>query len=323
MTTRRRRDGVYMRIVRLAMRHPGHDAGARRAPCWSACRSPMASSATASSSSPMSSRTTASCIVHARGNLSLAEKDRLVRQVEERILAMKELATVYASAGEGQGGSSEITEDMIGKIQFEFVDWQQRRPAHDIMDEIRTRRPTFPASSVEVTAPQGRSADRQADPDAAHRLNPDALPAAAKKVAAILAARPEVRDLDNGLPMPGIDWTARHQQGRGGQVRHQRRDGWHGGPARDQWPEDHRLPAERHRQVGRHHRALPGKPAHARRARRTAHEHAGRLGADRQFHQAHRRRRASARSTASTASASSRSPPTSRRACRAPPCSRR
>ena len=34
----------------------------------------------------------------------------------------------------------------------------------------------------------------------------DALPEAAKKVAAILRKRPEIRDLDEGQPLPGIDW---------------------------------------------------------------------------------------------------------------------
>ncbi len=37
-------------------------------------------------------------------------------------------------------------------------------------------------------------------------LDPDVLPAAAEKVAAVLAKNPYIRDLDNGLPLPGIDW---------------------------------------------------------------------------------------------------------------------
>ncbi len=37
-------------------------------------------------------------------------------------------------------------------------------------------------------------------------LDPAVLPAAAKKVTAILAARDDIRDLDDGQPLPGIDW---------------------------------------------------------------------------------------------------------------------
>src|SRR5258708_21595803 len=37
-------------------------------------------------------------------------------------------------------------------------------------------------------------------------FDPADLPAAASKVAAILAARSDIRDLDDGQPLPGIDW---------------------------------------------------------------------------------------------------------------------
>jgi multidrug efflux pump len=60
--------------------------------------------------------------IHARGNLSISEKDEFVRRVEERILPMTELKTVYARAGEGQKGSNEVSEDTIGSIQFEFIE---------------------------------------------------------------------------------------------------------------------------------------------------------------------------------------------------------
>ncbi len=96
-------------------------------------------------------------LVHARGNLSLAEKDRLVRSVESRLLGMKELSTVYARSGDIGGGAGgfggNVTEDVIGQIQFEFVDWQERRPASVIMDEIRKDTADIPGIKVEVTAP--------------------------------------------------------------------------------------------------------------------------------------------------------------------------
>ena len=76
---------------------------------------------------------------------------------------MPELSTVYARAGEGQRGSNEVTEDTVGTIQFEFVDWRERRPACAIMDEIRDKTKDIPGVVIEVTKPQGRPADRQAD----------------------------------------------------------------------------------------------------------------------------------------------------------------
>ena len=145
--------------------------------------------------------------IHARGNLSITEKDAMVRRVEERVLPMKELKTVYARSGEGQKGSSEVSEDTIGSIQFEFVDWQHRRPAHVIMEEIRTNTADIAGVSIEVTAPKGGPPTGKAIQVQLSAIDPVYLIPAAKKVAAALESVPDVRDLDNGLALPGIDWT--------------------------------------------------------------------------------------------------------------------
>src|SRR6267142_2621415 len=73
-------------------------------------------------------------VIHGRGNLSLDEKDRMVRAVEERVLKFDGLKTVYTRAGEQPRQSNELGEDTIGVIQFEFDNWQIRPPAHEIMD---------------------------------------------------------------------------------------------------------------------------------------------------------------------------------------------
>ena len=144
--------------------------------------------------------------VRARGNLSIVEKDRLVRQVEERMLGMKELSTIYARSGEGQRGSDQVTEDTIGTIQFEFTDWRERRHAREIMDDIRAATKDIPGVIIEVTKPAagppvGKPITLQiASP------NPDLLFPAARKAAEVLQGIPGARDIDNGLPLPGIDW---------------------------------------------------------------------------------------------------------------------
>jgi multidrug efflux pump len=99
-----------------------------------------------------------------------------------------------------------VTEDVIGQIQFEFVDWQERRPAGIILDEIRAKTADIPGIRVEVTKPAagpptGKPVQIQLSSDYA-----DALRQAALRIGDELAKRPEIKDLDNGLPMPGIDW---------------------------------------------------------------------------------------------------------------------
>ena len=61
-------------------------------------------------------------IVHARGNLSLDEKNQLVSEVEQRVLAFKGLKTVYSRIGEQPRGLSELTEGISPAIP-----WAARR----------------------------------------------------------------------------------------------------------------------------------------------------------------------------------------------------
>ncbi len=204
------KEGPYMKTVRLAIHHPGITIFFALAMLVGV---PMIYGQLGKGVEffPNVEPDTGVVLVHARGNLSLAEKDRLVRSVESRLLGMKELSTVYARSGDiggggGGGFGGDVTEDVIGQIQFEFVDWQQRRPASDIMDAIRKDTADIPGIKVEVTAPNagpptGKPIQIQLASD-----YPDALDAAARQVTAELAKRPEIRDLDSGLPMPGIDW---------------------------------------------------------------------------------------------------------------------
>ncbi len=152
-------------------------------------------------------------IVHARGNLSLDEKDKTLRQVEKAVLSTDGLKTVYTRVGEQPRGLNEITEDTIGVIQFEFADWQKRPVAHVIMDQIRAKTSDIAGTLVEVTAPRAGPPTGKPIQVQLSAIDPAKLPAAAKKVAAALASLPEIRDLDDGLPLPGIDWKIKVDKG--------------------------------------------------------------------------------------------------------------
>jgi multidrug efflux pump len=197
--------GLYMRTVRLALAHPGTTLllalglliGVQMA---------YGKLGKGVEFFPKVEPDYGQVVIHGRGNLSLDEKDRLVRTVEERVLKFAGLKTVYTRAGEQPRQSNELGEDTIGVIQFEFADWQHRPPAHEIMDAIRDKTADIPGILVEVTAPRAGPPTGKPVQVQLSALDPDLLPAAAKKVAAMLTARSDVRDVDDGLPLPGIDW---------------------------------------------------------------------------------------------------------------------
>lgn len=76
----------------------------------------------------------AQVLVHARGDLSIHEKDALLKQVEQRFYGMSELKSVYARSF--NQSFSGVSEDVIGSIQFQFIDWDKRRPASEILDQM-------------------------------------------------------------------------------------------------------------------------------------------------------------------------------------------
>ena len=106
-------------------------------------------------------------------------------EVEKRVLAFDGLKTVYTRVGEQPRGMSEITEDTIGVIQFEFADWRTRPPgARDHGRDPRQdrRHSRHPGRGDGAARRARRPASRSRCSSRA--LDPAVLPAAAKKVAA-------------------------------------------------------------------------------------------------------------------------------------------
>jgi multidrug efflux pump len=198
-------DSLYMRIVRQALRRPLATLGLSVA-ILAAVMLAYGKFGRGVEFFPDVEPDFGQVIVHARGNLSLAEKDRLVAEAEKHVLAAKGVQTVYTRVGEQPRGLQELTEDTIGVVQFEFSDWRDRRPAREIMQDLRAATRDIPGILAEVTAPRAGPPTGKPIQVQLSALDPTLLPAASRKVAAMLAARPDIRDLDDGLPLPGIDW---------------------------------------------------------------------------------------------------------------------
>ncbi|MBB3809465.1 efflux RND transporter permease subunit [Pseudochelatococcus contaminans] len=204
-TARMEDRGFYMRVVKLALHHPGATLLLAVALLVSVVFS-YGRFGNGVEFFPAVEPEYGLVQVRARGNLSITEKDRLVRQVEERLAGMPELETIYARAGEGQRGSDEVTEDTIGTVQFEFVDWRKRRKAHEILAEIRQKTSDIPGVIIEVNEPRAGPPTGKPITLEISGTDPDAIFATARKAATALRARGDTRDVDDGLPLPGIDW---------------------------------------------------------------------------------------------------------------------
>lgn len=151
--------------------------------------------------------------VKARGNLSITEKDALVRQAEARILGWPGLKAVYTRVGSGGGAGNEAPPDVIGTIQYEFVDWRERKPANDILADLRGAMTGIPGVDIEVSVPAAGPPTGKAIQIELSADDPSGLNDAARAIAEDLKAIPNVIDVANGLPLPGVDWELKVDRG--------------------------------------------------------------------------------------------------------------
>ncbi|MGD2084277.1 MAG: efflux RND transporter permease subunit [Chromatiales bacterium] len=143
--------------------------------------------------------------VHARGDLSVHEKDAIVRDVESRILGMDELESVYARSF-NQGGRENQAEDLIGVIQLELVDWEQRRKAGEILEAMRRRTADIPGVVLEFRkAENGPGSGKPVQLELGSR-HPERIPAAVARVRALMDQVGGFVDVEDDRPLPGIEW---------------------------------------------------------------------------------------------------------------------
>ncbi len=143
--------------------------------------------------------------VHARGDLSVYEKDAIVRRVEQRVSGMDELQSVYARSF-NSGGGRNTAEDVIGVIQLEFTDWDQRRTAAEILDDMRTRTADLPGIQLEFRkAENGPSGGKPIQIEFSardfQRMGP-----VVSRVRELMAAQGGYVDVEDDRPLPGIEW---------------------------------------------------------------------------------------------------------------------
>jgi multidrug efflux pump len=147
--------------------------------------------------------------VRARGNLSLEEKDALVRRAEAEIAGVEGVEAIFAFAGEG--GLRTVfgdgaPRDSVGRVQIELAPWGTRPPGKEVLAEISERLATIPGIVAEVAeAEQGPGQGKPVQ----LRLRGDdweELQATAARMRAAFEADPALTDVDDTLPLPGIDW---------------------------------------------------------------------------------------------------------------------
>ena len=143
--------------------------------------------------------------IQARGDLSIYEKDKIVRKVEDQISGMKEIRSVYARSFNKEN-RKDTAADVIGTIQLEFLNWDERRPAVQIFNEMRELTSGIPGIKLEFRkSKDGPGAGKPIHLEF-NAYDFSRVPPAVKKIRQLMEDQGGYVDIEDNLPLPGIEW---------------------------------------------------------------------------------------------------------------------
>ena len=140
--------------------------------------------------------------IRARGDQSTAERDALVREVEERVLGMPEIQFLYAKTGDTDQGAA----DQIGTLTLNYIEWDQRRKADDILAEVRERTSDLVGIRIEPRKPDmGPPMGKPIHMEFTSRFD-DALEDSVAEVRRLMESTNGITNIEDSRPLPGIEW---------------------------------------------------------------------------------------------------------------------
>ncbi|MEZ9698022.1 efflux RND transporter permease subunit [Vibrio sp. 10N.261.46.E12] len=135
--------------------------------------------------------------VRSHGDLSIQEKDDIMRDIEQMMLNHDEFDTVYTRTG---------GDDQIGLISITPVDWQYRRSVKEIIDELKVKTDQYAGVEIEYKFPD---AGPPVENDLVIELSaktPAQLNQAAKIVRNWADGNQALTNISDTASKDGIDW---------------------------------------------------------------------------------------------------------------------
>ncbi|PXA88388.1 transporter [Nostoc sp. 3335mG] len=160
---------------------------------------------TGSEAFPASEPEYATVAVVGQGNYSPEEVRAMLIEVEDQLLQVQGVQDVIMQFGT-TGAFGTMPPDTIGNFQLQLTKWSERVKAEQIFDDIRSRVDNIAGLDIQVLAaengpPAGKDINLRVE-----STNYDDLVPVVTAIHDHLQSWPEVVDLEDGRPSPGIDW---------------------------------------------------------------------------------------------------------------------
>ena len=146
----------------------------------------------------------AQVLVRARGDFSAEETDAILQRVEQRLGGMGEVEALYArsyAVPDQQMGS-----DVIGMLQFQFIDWHQRRPARTILADMAERTQDIPGITLEFQEQEMGPGGGKPIVLEVSATDPDIADAGVDQITAMMRNLGGFTDIQDNRSLPGVEW---------------------------------------------------------------------------------------------------------------------
>jgi multidrug efflux pump len=135
--------------------------------------------------------------VRSAGDMSIYEKDQVVRKVENRLLDMQAIESLYVRTG---------GRNQIGYMRLNLVDWHLRPHSDDVLKETQALLKGMPGMDIEITPDQnGPQSGKDLQVQLSSRF-PELLNGAALKIRTALDNNNKFTSVSDTASKPGIEW---------------------------------------------------------------------------------------------------------------------
>ncbi|MEA2120400.1 efflux RND transporter permease subunit [Halovibrio sp. HP20-50] len=146
----------------------------------------------------------AQVLVRARGDFSVQETDAIVQRVEAKLSGMSEVRALYARSFAVP--NEQLGNDVIGMLQFQFIDWHERRPAQAILDEMAERAGDIPGIQLEFQEQEMGPGGGKPIVLEVSATNPEVADAGVNQLTQLMRELGGFEDIQDNRSLPGVEW---------------------------------------------------------------------------------------------------------------------
>ncbi|MCF6456875.1 efflux RND transporter permease subunit [Pseudoalteromonas sp. MMG024] len=135
--------------------------------------------------------------VRSYGDLSIYEKDQIMKDIEARILTVEGIKTLYSRSG---------GKDIVGSLRMNLKDWDKRRPADQIIEEVLGNTSDMAGVEIEIRKDEnGPGGGKDLSIELSSKF-PDVLNEEARRIRNAIENDGAFVNVDDSASKPGIEW---------------------------------------------------------------------------------------------------------------------